>query len=188
MKYRTRRLWAAIVVLAALPCIARAELIPIEEPFAVGSWAQRFQEAGIGPFDKMTIAIDQATPTASFLDPAFRTLSTSALALIDPGWNVVTSTDGKTASVSGAAVDQLYFDIAFADAIELPVTFDFAAYLGDYLLMTAVVSWNSPEHPATWNIVSTEEDIIPVPLPSAGFAAIGTLGLLTLGARCRRQQ
>jgi hypothetical protein len=163
-------------VLAILPCIARADY-----------WTARFQEAGIGWFDRMQI--EMVTDGALFFEQdTFRNFEPA-----DTGWTT-TITGERTATAEGPEIESLRFDIAFAGDGDAPLEFVFKAFSpyypaddpGSAPRLTALASYD-PSMPTgqQWTIAWTDEDFLPivVPLPAT---AVGTVACFCVLASVRR--
>ena len=122
----------ALLLLGGLTGYAEATLISDGDPATIGSWAQRFQEDGVGPFNLMGIV----SPVATFEHPTFAGFSA-------PGWSLTSeSADFTHAAAAGPSLSWLQFDIHFLGSSADPLVFDFFAYNGATLKEAAHASWS----------------------------------------------
>ena len=139
MKNRwSRRLRASVVILgvAALVILgagsALASIQAVGDPYVSGSWSQRFQEDGVGPFDRVQILMATGGP---FEQPTTQS-----------GFNVAGWAQGCTntieSSAAGPATSLMQWDISFQGASGTPLNFFFQCFNGATLLQTAYAHWN----------------------------------------------
>jgi hypothetical protein len=155
-----------VLMVAGIPALA--ELAPLGVPMLVGSWAQRFEESGVGPFNRVEFTMD--TPGIVFAMPSMFNFSDSA-------WSVYyTSSDSRQSAAYGPAVELLQFDVHFPDSPAVPLAFSFTAWNNDEFLELVNGSWNG----SSWTMTTTSENCLtprgrPKPLPSSVPEPGGTL-------------
>ena len=157
-----------LIVLMVVGIPALADFVPVGVPRPVGSWAQRFEESGVGPFNRVELTMD--TPAIAFGVPSLFNFTDSA-------WNVYyTSSDSRQSAAYGPAVELLQFDAHFPDSPAVPLAFSFTAWNGADFLELVNASWNG----SSWTITTTSENCLtprgrPIPLPSSVPEPGGTL-------------
>jgi hypothetical protein len=174
-----------LLMVAGIPALA--ELAPLGVPMLVGSWAQRFEESGVGPFNRMEFTMD--TPDIVFATPSMYNFS-------DSGWSVYfTSSDSRQSAAYGPAVELLQFDVHFPDSPAVPLAFSFTAWNNDVFLELVNGSWNG----SSWTMTTTSENCLapvgpPIPRPSSvpepggtlvilGASMVGLLGMFKRGLK-----
>jgi hypothetical protein len=166
-----------VMIVAGIPAVA--DLAPVGVPRPVGSWAQLFQESGVGPFNRMEFTMD--TPDIVFATPSMYNFS-------DSGWSVYfTSSDSRQSEARGPAIELLEFDVHFSDTPAVPLAFSFTAWNNDVFLELVNGSWNG----SSWTMTTTSENCLrPVFVPEPGgtlviFCAsmVGLLGMLKRGLK-----
>jgi len=146
---------------------AFAGLAPVGDPIEIGSWAQAFNETGVGQFDAMVLQIVSGGP---FEAPAFRDLAT--------GWTTTDNATQTAAWASGPDSGNMTFNIWFQGGSSSPLTFNFWALHDGKVLEGAQAYWNG----GGWAITplagaAPAADPIPEPLTMASaFLAIAGLG------------
>jgi hypothetical protein len=111
---------------------AQAGLKAVGSVHVGGSWTQRFQETGVGNFDRVQVLMATGGPfelpvTQGGFDAA--------------GW-AETCTNTIESSAAGPAATLMQWDIAFQGTPATPLVFFFQAFRGATLLETAYCSWN----------------------------------------------
>jgi len=115
-----------------LPTLSTATPLPIGDPILGDSWAQRFEESGVGNFSSMEAFMTSIGD--AFEAPGFLNFNSA-------GWNgsLVRSDYIKA---TGSTLNWMQFDIKFTGASSDPLTFDFLAWDGGILREAAHASWN----------------------------------------------
>lgn len=172
----------ALVLAICLPGIAAADLIDFGDPIEIGSWAQAFNESGVGSFDAMEVFM--VSGASDFNPPGFSNFSGAGWSgdVINPDYAVAT----------GTAQTNMNFNIRFTSNQSTPFAFDFLAWEGGVfgtLKEAAHAVWTG----SSWNITAiTNPDINGynrVPIPGAlVLLGSGLLGLAGLGWRRSRKE
>ena len=168
--------------IAALVAVAIAgtatAVMPIGEPDEGDSWSQQFYEvagggAGFapGPFD--TIVIQMTSEGDSFESPAIYGFSGSS------NWQMtyVNDADHPTYVVAKGDVvtigQSLYFWVRFAGSSSESLQLQYAAFLGNDLVLHREMDWNPG-----WGIHDGDPDMVPIliPLPAPVLLAAAGLG------------
>jgi hypothetical protein len=155
-----------VLMVAGIPALA--DFVPVGVPRPVGSWAQLFEESGVGDFNRVEFTMD--TPGIAFGTPSLFNFTDSA-------WSVYfTSSDSRQSAAYGPAVQVLQFDVHFPDTPAVPLAFSFTAWNNDVFLELVNGSWNG----SSWTMTTTSENCLtprgrPKPLPSSVPEPGGTL-------------
>lgn len=175
----TRMILSSVVALLLLTAgSAFADLTPTGDPAEGGSWAQRFQESGVGNFDLVAVRMTTAGDTfESQVHDNFTDSSWLPLWQNDP-------TVPTIASASGNAVNWMQWDIKFAGDTSNGFAFDFMAYSGETCVDYAHAVWSGG-----WSITTYAPEYGPlrgtvVPVPAA--LVLGAIGLGLAGWIKRR--
>ena len=120
---------------------ALAAFRPVGSPRTSGSWSQRFQEDGVGLFDRVQILAATGGPFES---------PTAQSGFDVAGWaqgcdNTIES------SAAGPATNLMQWDITFQGSSAPPLDFFFQAFNGATLLQTSYVHWTG----SAWRIDNT---------------------------------
>jgi hypothetical protein len=128
-----KKILLAIMLLALIgaPSLTSATPVPIGEPFEIGSWAQTFNESGVGLFDSMEIFM--ISGSSDFESPGFRNFTSS-------GWSS-SLVNNQYAVANGTPILDMNFNILFTGT-QAPLTFHFLAYSGSNLLEQVSVTYN----------------------------------------------
>lgn len=174
--------WKSGLIVSALMLVltnsAVATLIPVGDEWEIGSWAQKFQESGVGEFDRIEISFVSTGP--AFESPGLSGLS-------DPSWSITSYTDlGPTERSSvlaeGNALTSLQFDVLFLGEVTDPLVFAFHAWNGSTSIEAAELTWSD----GAWSVITTGDCVAPVvPEPSSLVAAALLLLPVGLGAARR---
>lgn len=181
---RTVYVLTVAVIVVCLVGPVQAALVTVGEPIEGGSWAQAFNESGVGQFDFMAVKMLSAD---AFNDPVFTNFNRA-------GWtNTQTNNPIYGVAQTTQSTNNMNFNIRFAGAKSDPLQFVFVAFLGDNLLEQASATWSG----SGWNIqacdvwpVSSQaqvlsEAVIPEPASLAVWSVLGGLGALWA---CRRKK
>lgn len=166
-----------LVALLTIVPAATANLTPLGDPQPIGSWAQRFEESGVGSFDLLAV-VWVSPATTGFEAPVFRNFT-------DPSWGNAINTK-SVATATGSALNWMQFDLAFLPDTNVPISFMFYAFAPgvNTPVDSALASWNG----GGWSFRIVQDAMtrtslavqtsIPVPAPAAaGLVALG-LGLV----------
>jgi len=132
MKSGLLALVSALMLMPLLPL--RADIMPVGTGVPTGSWQQRFEESGVGQFDK--IEVFMLTPGISFS-------LTGGSEFSDISWIAITPNAGY-ALATGPATSWLQFNLHFSPSDQsTPFQFDFLAWHPDGTLAEAAhASWS----------------------------------------------
>lgn len=133
MKLSSTALVSALMLLMFLPL--RADIVPVGDGLPTGSWQQRFEESGVGQFDK--IEVFMLTSGISFSSGGGTDFSNASWTATTPNSRYVLAT--------GPATSSLQFNLHFSPSNQsTPFLFDFLAWDPDGTLAEAAhASWNS---------------------------------------------
>jgi len=148
---------------------AMADLQPVGDPLALGSWGQRFI-ADTGTYNAIEIEWVSGFG-GGFKLPAISNFSDSSWAL--------TANTAKLAAASGPQhTKDLQFDIDFVANSNVPGVFEFWATMNGTKVDSAVASWNG----GAWSFGALNEQppTIPTPEPTV-MLLLGMMGTLGLG-------
>ena len=167
----------AAIAAACMATTAPADLVPIGDPIEGDSWAQQFNESGVGSFD--TIAILMTSTGDSFESPAFYGFNIS-------GWSIVEKNDETNPTfvvAKGPATSSLTFCIKFEGLKSNHFEFKFMSLLGEEEKGYYDAPWNGG-----WGGIGDGDpeddyhdgmkDLILIPLPApVALAGVGLLGV-----------
>jgi hypothetical protein len=114
------------------PMQAKATLLTEGDPFEIGSWAQRFQEEGVGNYNRMEAFM--ITAGDAFEADGFVNLSAG-------GWSGSLVREDYIIAV-GTTQNWMQFDIKFMGTSSNPLVFDFLAWEDSVLREAARATWN----------------------------------------------
>jgi len=154
------------------PTTAKAELLDFGDLIEGNSWAQPFNESGVGNFD--TIEVFMISDGDFFEAPGFYNFNNGSWSIEDPFTDVATYV-----KATGSDVTSLKFNIKFYGSKSNPLTFDFLAWNDGTLLEAARANWNG-----RWSFsAAPAENYVPEP---ATMLLLGT-GLIGLAASGRKK-
>jgi hypothetical protein len=165
------------VVLLLAANAAFADLTPVGDPMDIGSWAQGFNETGVGSFD--FVATRMVSPGDTFEKLGYSGLPT--------GWSASYSPSLVTAT--GSAKSNMTWTIKFSGPKSGQLAFQFVAFSGETLREAVLASWSGSAWTFTVLDVAPDDptffrDAFVTPLPAA--AILGMLGLGAAGLKLRK--
>jgi hypothetical protein len=172
-------LMLALGMLVCLPGMASADLISTGDPMEIGSWAQRFQENGVGTYDTMEFFI--VSGATDFEAPGANNFSSS-------GWTG-TVINPDYARATGSDKTDMQFDVRWTSAQSVPFRMDFLAWDGSILKEAVHADWSGGGWSFTgFALTQDYQDAnfsrVPLP-PTALLMGVGLLGMVGLGWRRR---
>ena len=172
----TKKLLIVVAVALAIGVAAptaSAGPIPIGNPIPTNSWAQAFNESGVGLFNQM----DVFTLTGlGFETPAFTSL---------PGWTFFG--DSNHAWASGSAFDNLTFNLNFNGGSVSPLSFIFVASLNGVVLEKANAVWAGGWTITGYTGQTGDADQLGSSVPDGG-ATVALLGCALVGLGVLRRR
>lgn len=173
---KTLAVGLAVVVALSVTSV-RASLVTDGDPISIGSWAQGFNESGVGDFTQLE-TIFRSGPGGPFESPGFSSLAN--------GWTVgVFNADHVIAT--GPAMNNLTWNIDFAGSISDTFVFDFYAWNGNTSLEQVRATWNNGWSFVVGNGVGGATLLsAPTPVPEPTTMIAGALLLLPFGASAIR--
>jgi len=175
MKTPNTSVIALVVLGLASVANVQASFVSDGDPFPIGSWAQGFNESGVGNFTQVE-TIFRSGPGGPFEAPGFSSFS-------QPGWapGLVTSTH---VTATGPALNNLTWNIAFLGNQSQPLTFDFYAWNNTTLAESVRAVWNG----GSWafDVKGAEFLSSPSPVPEPTTILTGALLLLPFGVSTYR--
>ncbi len=158
----------AVALITVSAPAASATPVAIGDPMATGSWAQTFNESGVGLFNRMQVFMLSG---AGFEAPAFSAFGGA-------GWldHYVNPT---YAWASGSAISNMNFNLNFLGSSADPLSFVFVAWNNNVRLEAALAVWNGG-----WSI-SPYSGALPAPDGGTTLALLGC-ALVGLGALRRK--
>jgi hypothetical protein len=162
---------SAVALVFAATSSVRGALTPIGDPQEGGSWGQRFNESGVGPFTHMEAIMGSAGDGFEFA--GFANFNAG-------GWSGAGSSTHIVAS--GPSQTSLDFDIFFAGARTDPLWFNFYAYNGTDPMEAVRAEWNG----GGWSFTLLDKGSAPTPVPEPTTMIAGALLLLPFGVSTLR--
>jgi len=177
----SRRLAIGLAALALMLVVANsalAAIAPVGDAHEIGSWAQRFEESGVGAFDLIEVTFVSAG--VAFEAPGLANFSSA-------GWSIISSEPTSSGLgyvlAQGPGLSSLQFDVLFLGNVTDPLTFDFHAWNGLTSVEAARLSWDG----GTWTITTTGDCVRPIPpVPEPTTMIAGALLLLPFGVSTLR--
>ena len=159
--------------------VASADLVPIGDPIEGDSWAQAFNESGVGYFDFVAVLmVSDGDTFESFTHTNFNRSGWSTKYENPSDYPVV-------ATATGLKTNNLTWTIHFAGSKSDPLAFNFVAFEGNTLKEAAYAEWTGSK----WNIsLIPDWDIPRAEIPLPGAAILGILGLGAAGLKLRRKE
>ena len=152
----------------------RASIVAIGPPVVGSSWAELFNDSGVGTFNSIVGVFQSGGPFDSITE-TFSVYGSLPPGLSAGGWSSSLSADYKTATISGAPTTDLNFYGTFAASVSDPLSFTFYTYDGSQLVDETLMNWSG----TTWT-----SSTVPVTEPTTVIA--GALLLLPFGASAFR--
>ena len=167
---------AALALVLVVTGSAVAAIAPVGGAWEIGSWAQRFEESGVGTFDRIEVTFQSAG--VAFEAPGLANFSSA-------NWIISTSSGPSSGPdyvlAEGPGLSSLQFDVLFLGNVTDPLTFDFHAWNGTDSVEAARLSWDG----GTWTITTTGDCVRPV-VPEPTTMIAGALLLLPFGVSTLR--
>jgi hypothetical protein len=164
-----------VVAFLISPVPAKAGLITEGDPFEIGSWAQRFDESGVGTYNKMEAFM--ITPGDAFEAVGFVNFSAG-------GWSGSLVRSDYIVS-TGSMQTSMQFDIKFMGSSSDPLVFDFLAWENSTLREAARATWNGGwSFAAAPSGMQYDRSAAAVPEPATLLLLVGGLiGLASFGRK-----
>ena len=123
----------SVVAVLLVAGMANASIVAVGLPQETGSWAQEFNEKGVGQFNQMAV---QMLTGAGFEAPAFSAFHST-------GWTNTNNNSVYAVAAKGAGYDtDMNFDLNFLGSSSSPLSFVFVAYKDEVKLEYAKAVWN----------------------------------------------
>jgi len=173
-----RRIAVLVTVASLVGCFTPAMAFwYVGDPIEGGSWGQRFEESGVGPFDY--VRCDWVSGNMFRVPNVFLNFTSGS------NWIPIHHST-QMADATGPARTTLQWDIYFQGSKSDPLSFKFAAYNGEDTWRESVLaSWSG----SRWSYVSLDQnewDPGVAPEPSALLLLGAGLGVVGLVCRLRR--
>lgn len=176
-----KRLICFFALIMMMFCVTPVMATPVVvgEPQIIGSWAQQFNETGVGNFDKLEAFM--------FIDPPFVFEAPGFFGFSSGGWSG-DLVNPSYIKATGPDTTNMNFNIAFLQNSDAPALFDFLVWNGNSLLEWDYAFWNG----SVWNIgprngvyvdgnFNRTPSATPTPIPAAvwlfGTGIIGLVGI-----------
>jgi len=168
---RMRRFILALTLVFTMVGLAAANTIPVGTPGATpGDWSQQFNESGVGNFD--TVVVSMVTAGVDFAVPGQNGFSDGSYVNTDFGPDY--------SSATGNPTNNLNWNINFVPDLNVPLSFNFYAYLNENGVEVQVDSANASWNGNGWAIgtatVADPGGSVPEPL-TLSLVGLGLLGL-----------
>ena len=171
----------ALGMTICLPGLAMGDIIIVGDPLNVGSWAQAFNESGVGSFNKMEFFI--VSDTTDFEPPGISSFTAS-------GWTGSLLNPDYILALGTPATINTNFTLQWITNQPIAFEVDMLAWSGASVVDRAHASWNG----SAWNFtvlsnVAGNYDrsaAAPIP-PTVLLMGSGLLGLVGFEWRRRKQ-
>ncbi len=172
----------AVLSLLVVLCIstsAVADIATLGDAYEVGSWAQRFDESGVGPYDHMQFLWVAPLPTVPAPSgPGFEKIVNFSQPAL---WNTYVSSDASKviASTKSGTVTAQQFDLWFLSpaGTKPAAQFQFQAFNGTRCVENVLAKWNG-----SWQFIaqSTQGQTRQTAVPEPISMVLGSLGLVSV--------
>jgi hypothetical protein len=163
-----------LLALMSMPLTSSADLISVADPFETASWGQRFNESGVGSFNKIEI-VKNDDPI--FESPAIRNFSVS-------GWHLLLDEDYYALASGPSTTTSVDFDIIFIGE-KTPVSFYFVAWYDSNLLEAALAKYNGGWTFSAVSLAEVNSHRVPEPTTMFLFGS-GLVGFVVLRKKFER--
>ncbi len=164
-----KKLLFASTIVGMMACaISAMAFVDTGTGIEIGSWAQQFNESGVGAFDTM-----------KFLMLGGYEFEGPGLSGLAAGWtsSLPTGTNSQFVQANGPASTNMNFYVHFAPAKSQPISFYFQALNGTSILETAQADWNG----SSWNIYGVANRNLGSPaVPEPMTVLLGIMGLTSV--------
>ena len=161
---------AVVLFLATIAAADTTNFTAVGSGVVIGSWAQTFNEAGVGPFNQMQFT---GISGSLFETPGANNYSVT-------GWNTIFSSTGLVSF--GPFTSNMNFNLDFVTAKSTPLSFYGYAYNGGNVVDAALFDWSG----SNWTITATTAPAPPAVPEPASMLLLGS-GLAALAAGIRKR-